>query len=205
MSHFTDQSRGNYRHYYAKRRKHNTHLPPDRDERLERLVTRSANGLAVPCLFENKVILDVGCNSGAVTTEIGQFFRVCCCKSDMLLIHHINVNPLWQLSATVLVELLAWISISTWSINAVRRSPRHTLYKNPRQSMRVPNLCSSIISPPVSHKCMVLSLFRNSKGHHIDRLRWASRTFRFLAISSFTLLIGSIRVSKRMRRVTMSF
>lgn len=131
--------------------------------------------------------------------------------SSVLLQIEYDTNPsyqcesLWQLSATVLVELLAWISISTWSINAVRRSPRHTLYKNPRQDMRVPNLCSSIISPPVSHKCMVLSPFRNSKGHHIDRLRWASRTFRFLAISSFTLLIGSIRVSKRMRRVTMLF
>jgi cyclopropane fatty-acyl-phospholipid synthase-like methyltransferase len=64
MSHFTDQSRGNYRNYYLRRRADHTELAPDRDERIDLLLNGSE-------LFHDKVVLDVGCNSGAVSVEIG--------------------------------------------------------------------------------------------------------------------------------------
>jgi 7SK snRNA methylphosphate capping enzyme len=68
MSHFNDQSRGNYRNYYLRRRANHTDLAPDRDERLDLL----ANDDHGNDIFKNKVVLDVGCNSGAVSTEIGE-------------------------------------------------------------------------------------------------------------------------------------
>ena len=77
MSHFHDQSRGNYRNYYLRRRANHTDLAPDRDERLD-LLTKNEHG---DQLFKNKIVLDVGCNSGAVSTEIGKPY---CYGSRML-------------------------------------------------------------------------------------------------------------------------
>ena len=68
MSHFHDQSRGNYRNYYLRRRANHLDLAPDRDERLD-LLSKDAHGVE---LFKDKIVLDVGCNSGAVSTEIGK-------------------------------------------------------------------------------------------------------------------------------------
>ena len=68
MSHFSDQSRGNYRNYYLRRRAAHADLAPDRDERLDLLV----RDLHAGNLFHGKVVLDIGCNSGAVSQEIGE-------------------------------------------------------------------------------------------------------------------------------------
>lgn len=68
MSHFHDQSRGNYRNYYLRRRAGHTDLAPDRDERLDLLIKDDPTG----AVFRDKVVLDVGCNSGAVSCEIGE-------------------------------------------------------------------------------------------------------------------------------------
>ena len=64
MSYIKDQSHGNYRHYYARRRVNDEYpLPLDQDERLS---------LLDPSLFKGKVVLDVGCNSGEVAVELGE-------------------------------------------------------------------------------------------------------------------------------------
>jgi SAM-dependent methyltransferase len=68
MSQFSDQSRGNYRNYYLRRRAGHTDLAPDRDERLDLLLKDDH----AQDLFQGKVVLDVGCNSGAVSQEIGE-------------------------------------------------------------------------------------------------------------------------------------
>lgn len=58
-----DQSHGNYRHYYVRRRANDQYpLPLERDERLQ---------LLNPSLFKGKAVLDVGCNSGEVSVELG--------------------------------------------------------------------------------------------------------------------------------------
>jgi 7SK snRNA methylphosphate capping enzyme len=69
MSYLADQSHGNYRHYYVRRRANDQYpLPLEQDERLQ---------LLDPQLFKGKVVLDIGCNSGEVSVEIGMgsFFR----------------------------------------------------------------------------------------------------------------------------------
>jgi 7SK snRNA methylphosphate capping enzyme len=67
MAYIKDQSHGNYRHYYVRRRANEQYpLPLERDERLA-LFDRE--------LFKGKRILDVGCNSGEVTVELGMSKR----------------------------------------------------------------------------------------------------------------------------------
>ncbi|KAJ9107377.1 hypothetical protein QFC21_000827 [Naganishia friedmannii] len=62
MAYIEDQSHGNYRHYYVRRRVNEQYpLPLERDERLA-LFDRE--------LFKGKKILDVGCNSGEVAVEL---------------------------------------------------------------------------------------------------------------------------------------
>jgi 2-polyprenyl-3-methyl-5-hydroxy-6-metoxy-1,4-benzoquinol methylase len=64
MTYIKDQSRGNYRHYYTRRRATDQYpLPLDQDERIHVLD---------PSLFRGKVVLDVGCNSGEVAVELGK-------------------------------------------------------------------------------------------------------------------------------------
>ena len=68
MSYIKDQSHGNYRHYYARRRANDEYpLPLDQDERIS---------LLDPSLFKGKVVLDVGCNSGEVAVELGKEISV---------------------------------------------------------------------------------------------------------------------------------
>ncbi|KAJ9123754.1 hypothetical protein QFC24_003528 [Naganishia onofrii] len=67
MAYIKDQSHGNYRHYYVRRRANEQYpLPLERDERLA-LFDRE--------LFKGKRILDVGCNSGEVTVELAQRYE----------------------------------------------------------------------------------------------------------------------------------
>lgn len=74
MSYIKDQSHGNYRHYYARRRANDEYpLPLDQDERIS---------LLDPSLFKGKVVLDVGCNSGDVAVELGKDLSV---SSDLSL------------------------------------------------------------------------------------------------------------------------
>ena len=60
--HLSNEDYGNYRNYYFKRRDALL-FPQSRDERLPAL-PRS--------YFEGKKVLDVGCNSGQVTVELGR-------------------------------------------------------------------------------------------------------------------------------------
>lgn len=68
MAHFQDLSRGNYRNYYKRRRGNNTSLSSDQDERIAELIAFDWE------LFKGKVVLDIGCNSGNVSTEIGGLY-----------------------------------------------------------------------------------------------------------------------------------
>lgn len=64
MTYIKDQSHGNYRNYYTRRRATDEYpLPLDQDERIQLLDTS---------LFRGKVVLDVGCNSGEVAVELGK-------------------------------------------------------------------------------------------------------------------------------------
>lgn len=66
MSYLNDQSHGNYRHYYVRRRANDEYpLPFEQDERLQLLDSK---------LFRGKLVLDVGCNSGEVSVELGMAF-----------------------------------------------------------------------------------------------------------------------------------
>ncbi|KAJ9123333.1 hypothetical protein QFC22_001532 [Naganishia vaughanmartiniae] len=67
MAYIKDQSHGNYKHYYVRRRANEQYpLPLERDERLA-LFDRE--------LFKGKRILDVGCNSGEVAVELAQRYE----------------------------------------------------------------------------------------------------------------------------------
>lgn len=65
MAYFRDESRGNYRNYYKRRRGNNADLPPHRDERVDQLLAFDHD------LFRDKTVLDIGCNAGNVSIEIG--------------------------------------------------------------------------------------------------------------------------------------
>lgn len=73
MAYIKDQSHGNYKHYYVRRRANEQYpLPLERDERLA-LFDRD--------LFKGKKILDVGCNSGEVSVELGTWENTALCHA----------------------------------------------------------------------------------------------------------------------------